>query len=55
MKANLKEQYNLKIEPALKADIVFLDGVGVDVPELVRVLLRKAVKQAKEKFEKEAS
>jgi hypothetical protein len=47
MKANLKEQFNLKIEPSLKDDLKELAGLGVDVPEWIRGIIRDAVKNAK--------
>lgn len=45
------EQYNVRIEPDLKADIRFLDGEGVEVSELIRPLIRDAVTKAKKKLE----
>lgn len=55
MKLYLAEQFNLRIERELKDDIRYLCGAGVDVSELVRPLLRDAVKRAKKQMEDKAS
>lgn len=51
------EQFNLRIDSKLKADIQYLDGHGVQVSELVRPELKDLIEKAKERLlaEKEVS
>lgn len=47
------EQFNLRIEADLKADIRFLDGEGVEVSELLRPVVRDVIEKAKRQISEE--
>jgi hypothetical protein len=49
------DQFNVRIERELKEDIRFLAGQGVEVSDLLRPVIREAVRRAKERITDKAS
>ena len=55
LKRNLvyTEQLNIRAETALKNDIRYLTARGVDIPELLRPIIRAAIEKAKKQIDQQ--